>query len=216
MRPSAPNLPLSDYPFEHPYLGTVASQCGGGEPVSVKREPTGPRGGCYYNVLKMKEKYGGDIELGWMLEWIPGVFIQMMHHAIWISPDSERRDVSFARENDQICLTSFVPDSSIPLTLDRPMQIANRYRPLTQDIRPRKAIRAHQMNDAAVLARWKHRLKMGMKWDWRTGRWTDPIHVSQSDADQSTRIESEIRRTVDETRRWLNKSLSLYKDPKSI
>jgi hypothetical protein len=84
---------------------------------------------CYGNVAKKIVASGGSILHGWAI-WIePSYFIEAEHHAIWISPDGQKVDVSPQQKTDK---TLFLPD---PENTYKGVHIPARLKALTDDPR---------------------------------------------------------------------------------
>ncbi|HLB72912.1 MAG TPA: SEC-C metal-binding domain-containing protein [Sedimentisphaerales bacterium] len=76
--------------------------------VSVKPDPESQRDECFFNVKSKVEKAGGQIEFGWAIwEW-PNLMVWADFHAIWISPEDERIDITPTPGFEKIL---FLPDS---------------------------------------------------------------------------------------------------------
>lgn len=53
-----------------------------------------PPGQCYRNVRSVVTAKGGEAQAGWVLTWLPGHFIEALHHAVWRAPKGELQDVT--------------------------------------------------------------------------------------------------------------------------
>lgn len=104
--------------------------------LQIRADPGAAVNDCISNVRRHVAESGGDVVLGWQIwEWL-GVMIEAEFHAVWNTPDGERRDVTpkalpFPR-------ILFLPDPR--LKYDE-RQINNIRRPLTDDPRVRSFIR---------------------------------------------------------------------------
>ena len=79
---------------------TVRAFCGevesGKEPVYVAVDPqaNAKENDCFINVERKLTDDGGTCQYGWMIwEW-EGVLLEAEFHAIWVSPDGKRLDVT--------------------------------------------------------------------------------------------------------------------------
>lgn len=100
--------------------------------IEVKRSPQPkPIGFCYWNVSAMVESHGGGMVLGWIIHWLPDVYVEAMHHAIWQSADGSLLDITEAYATDQSSPVSvFVPDNRYSISLDSAPCIARPRCPL--------------------------------------------------------------------------------------
>ena len=81
-------------------------------------------GRCYTNVATFCRQYGGEIQFGWMIWELPGVYITAEHHAVVAANDGTLLDITPSLGNEKRIL--FLPS---PLTwTGRP--IINQYRPV--------------------------------------------------------------------------------------
>ncbi|QJW56159.1 hypothetical protein HL670_03048 [Serratia plymuthica] len=90
------------------------------KPISVPcSEHKKPLGNCYWNVLSVIEKEGGNIVYGWLITLWPRSHVSAMHHAIWESPSGELFDVTCKLPDDPVVnVTTFLPDDSHKVDLD--------------------------------------------------------------------------------------------------
>ena len=77
--------------------------------VPVRPEPDSQIEECFFNVKTKVEKDGGRIQFGWALWKWPHVMVWADFHAIWISPEGERIDVTPVPSFDRML---FLPDST--------------------------------------------------------------------------------------------------------
>ncbi len=105
-------------------------------------------GECFSNVARMVEQSGGSPLRGWAVWKKPGLFIEAESHAVWVSPDGTRIDVSPHVGRTQVL---FLPDPG-----ERPTApVPNVRRPLTDDPRMIEYIRLADRNDALRLANFR-------------------------------------------------------------
>lgn len=79
-----------------PVLAAFLKEHGIAEPKSVEYAPlSGCRDGfCFVNVEQQISKMGGSIETGWVFWEYVETSISTEAHAIWISPQGKRRDIT--------------------------------------------------------------------------------------------------------------------------
>jgi hypothetical protein len=104
--------------------------------VSVKTDPESKIDECFFNVKNKVKKDGGIIQFGWEIwEWQnkwQKLFIEGVFHAIWISPENERIDITPKIMNDKKIL--FMPDSAREYNFNSDFyRVAGRYKPLSDD-----------------------------------------------------------------------------------
>lgn len=81
------------------------------EPVylDVRPESWSVLDSCHYNAAEKVRRSGGRVQHGWLVwEW-PGVMLDALFHAVWVSPDGEMQDVTPQRDGEGRIL--FQPDS---------------------------------------------------------------------------------------------------------
>ncbi|ACK82471.1 hypothetical protein [Methylorubrum extorquens] len=149
-------LPMQDLPLDDERMPDVLAELRAQSVHAVRRQPEGAGRGCYYTVQARVNHAGGESVNGWMIETVPGVYIQMMHHCIWKTPEGRLIDLTPAQlDNDtRESVTTFVPDGSIVPDTTWPPLIANRHIVLVKDADVRRAIAAYQENNGH------------MKWFW--------------------------------------------------
>ncbi|MEK7994173.1 MAG: hypothetical protein AAB403_10255 [Planctomycetota bacterium] len=87
-------LPVVDFPIDDSRLPAIVPDLGGGQILSVPRTGQGPSGWCYQNVKERCQRIGGRAEQGWMVRWLPEIFIEAMHHSVWRMPNGALLDVT--------------------------------------------------------------------------------------------------------------------------
>ncbi|MDZ2012569.1 hypothetical protein M3J48_14070 [Klebsiella quasipneumoniae] len=88
----------------------------------------GPAGNSYWNVDAAIKKVGGKMQLGWDVNLWRGCFIVATHHAILLSDSGEFFDVT---QRPAVAaapfVTTFIPDDSIQISLDKNPAIASKF-----------------------------------------------------------------------------------------
>jgi hypothetical protein len=64
---------------------------------------------CFPNVARKQQQAGGAIQHGWVIWESPGNFLEAEFHAVWVSPDGKRIDVTPQPDKEKTIL--FLPDS---------------------------------------------------------------------------------------------------------
>ncbi|MCD0204822.1 hypothetical protein LO750_12560 [Klebsiella aerogenes] len=126
-------LPLDDFPLDHPRAQEVIDFFGGKEIIKVPREMGLQAGRCYWNVNDLIKKQGGKLVYGWMLEWHPNLVVFAMHHGVYQSPDGKLIDVSSTDTARTTNNTSFLPSNEIEIDLKKYPRIPRRSFPLIDD-----------------------------------------------------------------------------------
>ncbi|MFK8113558.1 MAG: hypothetical protein AB8B91_15250 [Rubripirellula sp.] len=123
-------------PLEHPDLDGLLGQLRfQGTPLSVPlADDLMPLENCYWNVLHLTEKYGGEIVFGWMIKHWPGLYLSAEHHAVWHWPDSGMLDVT-ARMPESPVATTFLMDANQKIDVSVPPNIPIQYFPISSDDR---------------------------------------------------------------------------------
>lgn len=149
-------LPTDDLSTEHPQASEVLKALNVPAVRAVKRSPRYPAGLCYWNVEDCVMRYGGSRVDGWMLEWIPNVYIQAMHHAVWLKPDGQHFDVTTPqrpRPDDRMA-TTFAEDCRHLIDLHFPVVISNHFVDLVHDPDVREAHKAYLENQEHLRNFW--------------------------------------------------------------
>jgi hypothetical protein len=102
-------------------------------------------GSCYEITAQRAEKIGGEVVYGWIISELPGVYLTAEHHAV-VAKDGWFIDRIPQSKDD--ARTLFLPDAEIGLPQPRP---ANRYFPLSHDLRIVRAIRLLSRNSQLEL-----------------------------------------------------------------
>jgi len=102
------------------------------DPLYVSVEPMNgaKHGECYSNVHRKIQSDGGTILHGWCIWEESTFFIEAEHHAIWVSPEGEKVDVTWQNTGERRIL--FLPD---PEKVWNRILIPNRRHALTDDPR---------------------------------------------------------------------------------
>lgn len=145
-------LPTEDFPLSHPSMPSVLNMLGKSDMLLVKREPEYPAGGCYNNVSAHCSRNGGRPVYGWMIELVPRVYIEAMHHAVWQRPDGELLDITHAqnRQSSRLARTSFIPDQRYKPDTSGAAFFDNRYVDLVDDPDVASAHAAYFINNKAL------------------------------------------------------------------
>jgi hypothetical protein len=142
-------LPVVDLPLDHPAVGSLLAKLPvRGTPFAVSRDPSVNAGACYYAVEAAVRTSGGRRRDGWMLEVVPGVYCQAMHHAVWERPDGGLVDLTsprIARTGD----TTFVGDQVTKVDIRFPPLIEIRHHVLVDDPDVEQALSAYRRNNRA-------------------------------------------------------------------
>ncbi|MDX7271940.1 hypothetical protein SJ322_06675 [Serratia marcescens] len=127
------SLPIDDYPANHNAVKNILKFLNAKSILVLPRQPTGPAGNCYWNVHKTVLAHGGNMVLGWMLEWRPNLIIEAMHHAVYRFDTGEMVDITAPDGQRRQSFTTFVPSDEITIDLNTCPQIPRRHYPLVQD-----------------------------------------------------------------------------------
>lgn len=141
-------LPQQTIPTDHPAKSHVLAQVGADDWLIVgRRGELDPRQ-CYQNVYRLVTQRGGEVVLGWMVDLVPGVYIELMHHAIWRTPGGELLDVTAPQdgERDKNGPIVFIPDDSVQINFDRPIPTNNKYVTLIKDPDLREYLRMYRVS----------------------------------------------------------------------
>ncbi|EPW4581426.1 hypothetical protein ACWLRC_001112 [Klebsiella pneumoniae] len=88
----------------------------------------GPAGNSYWNVDAAIKKVGGKMQLGWDVNLWRGCFMVATHHAILLSDSGDFFDVT---QRPTVVaapfVTTFIPDDSIQISLDKNPAIASKF-----------------------------------------------------------------------------------------
>ena len=81
------------------------------EPVYVPVSPalTAIYRNCFINVREEVAHRGGDIQDGWLIGERPGWYLDVIFHAVWVSPDGRLIDITPTDDGEDTTL--FLPDS---------------------------------------------------------------------------------------------------------
>lgn len=139
-------LPLDDFPLDHPRAQEVIDFFGGKEIIKVPRELGLRAGRCYWNVNDQIKKRGGTLVYGWMLEWHPNLVVFAMHHGVYQSPDGKLIDVSSSDTERTTNYTSFLPSNEIEIDLEKYPRIPRRSFPLIDDKELRRYLYLYTQN----------------------------------------------------------------------
>ncbi|BAO32618.1 TPA: hypothetical protein ACGD8A_001182 [Serratia marcescens] len=142
-------LPLYDYPLNHPSKASVLELLERNEMLQIDREPIATEGRCYWNVIDHVAIHGGKLIQGWMVEWSPEVLISIMHHGVWQKEDGSLLDITKATLTQSANKTTFVPSGDI-VNPNGITFIPRRYLALKDDYLLNKFIKLYQINFNAM------------------------------------------------------------------
>jgi hypothetical protein len=178
------NLPMADLAPDHPAAQSMLRALGKDDLLLVKRNPLGPADMCYWNVLDHIARLGGgDLRLGWLIQWLPEVYVEATHHGVVQKADGSFLDVT--PPSNRPCApgwSTFVPDDSIVFDPRWPMLVDNRYLPLVDDQNVTRAIENYLVNNRSLRSynqKWKR--TRGGAWNHRTGYSGPRPNVSSAD-----------------------------------
>ncbi|SXD25351.1 hypothetical protein [Klebsiella quasipneumoniae] len=164
------HLPIVDLPADSPHIAGILKELSCSSVLSVPRTPRGPAGACYWNVDSEVKSSGGKIVLGWLIQWLPGLYVQAMHHAVWETPDGELVDITLdqtdAYKNEVKSGTStFVPDDRISIDLNWPVLIVNKLHIIMRDHDVVESLHFYSLNCQAAASLFQYlKLKGGSSW----------------------------------------------------
>jgi hypothetical protein len=78
--------------------------------VKVLIEPDAEINECFPNLERKIKCYGGRIQYGWAIWYLPGILMEAEFHAVWVSPKGELIDISPRQIQFKEIL--FLPDSA--------------------------------------------------------------------------------------------------------
>lgn len=80
------------------------------EPVYIPVRPalTAVHRNCFINVREEMAHHGGDIQHGWLIWERPGWYLDVIFHAVWVSPDGQLIDITPTDDGEDTIL--FLPD----------------------------------------------------------------------------------------------------------
>lgn len=77
--------------------------------LPVKPDAGAQLGECFFNVRRKISKDGGQLQHGWCVWELPGLYIEGEFHGVWVCPTGEMIDVSPKHEGELRIL--FLPDN---------------------------------------------------------------------------------------------------------
>lgn len=128
-------LPFDDFPINHILISRMKTLLSSNSVHSVKRIPIGRPAMCYWNAEDNAIHHGGKVVMGWMIEWVPGLFIQAMDHAVFQAKNGGMADVTpvqSPRENDT-GFTTFIVNKRRKFPHSFELTPPNIFLPLTDD-----------------------------------------------------------------------------------
>jgi hypothetical protein len=81
-------------PTDEPTIKKFLARVGGEHTLPPRNSTPGPSGNCYQNVRSAIRSQGGRALLGYEVIWLPGRFIEALHHCILQRPDGSVLDVT--------------------------------------------------------------------------------------------------------------------------
>ena len=114
--------------------------------VPVKPMNGAKQGDCYNNARRKIQTDGGTIMYGWCIWEEPTFFIEAEHHAIWVSPEGEKADLTPHDMGEKRVL--FLPD---PEKVWNRIPILNHRHALTSDPRMKEFLALADELDALRL-----------------------------------------------------------------
>jgi len=176
-------LPTFDYPPQHPSFAKVMELLGKDRCHMVPRVPRYPGGTCYSATSHFASQNGGGPVYGWMIEWVPNVYIRMMHHAVWRAPDGRLFDITHAqnRPSPPSSLTTFVVDEREKPDVNNVARIDNRHLMLVTDPDVDGALESYLKNN------FFRRQRYFLDLDFRAGRLSRrKYEIQVAEADKQT------------------------------
>ncbi|CAI1583906.1 Uncharacterised protein [Serratia marcescens] len=144
-------LPFDDFPIDNPLINDMKSLLKSEFAFKVKRVPVGPAGMCYWNAEDNATHHQGVVAMGWMIEWVPGLFIQAMDHAIFVTKDGGMADVTSVQIPRKIDtgFTTFIPNLERKFPTGFEITPHNVFLPLCDDPLVEESIKLYHENHEA-------------------------------------------------------------------
>lgn len=170
-------LPIEDFPLNGPKQKDLLQKIKGAPLVQIERKPIYPHARCYWNVAHHVEWYGGKSIQGWQILWLPGLYIEAVHHAVWLSPEDQLIDLSIPGPDiqRQAGLTTFSAGTPIEIRMDRPPLIENKYVTLNDNPRVKAALAQYRINNRTASRLADESIKNGWKWSVDQGWFNNKI-----------------------------------------
>lgn len=149
------DLPMEDFPVDHPRADDVRKLLGGGEMMSIARTSEYEAGSCYWMSERAAHAIGGHMVLGWRIDWLPDFYVIAEHHAV-VQKGGNIFDVSAPATPRSSVTSTFVPDNSFIPDMSWPVHHESKFLHLTMDLDVKKAIRAYRENNAAMKKKIAH------------------------------------------------------------
>lgn len=202
----AVNLPLEDFPPDHPNMGDVLRMLDCETVVLAQRDPEANITGlCYWLATANAAQFGGKMIIGWMIQWVPGVYISAMHHAI-VRRGDELFDPSAPEVPSSGHVTTFVPDERFQPDLNWPVEHETRHYALLDDPDVRVAHEAYRENNK--LMRRHHSIMKripGVSWSPSKGWIVPPGFRRENYVKDEDRVRASFGRLHQARRRILNR-----------
>ena len=142
-------LPIDDFPIDHPRANEILTFLNGKNLIRILRKSSLPPGTCYWNVSKYVSNFGGKIILGWMIDWIPQLNVEAMHHAVYQSPEGELIDITSPFGSRVGSYTTFIPSDELEINLSELTRIPRRNLHLVEDPELIRHLYLYEKNFAA-------------------------------------------------------------------
>ncbi len=177
------NFPLYDFPLDHPAMPQVMQLLRTQAPKAVPRRASARTGYCHNNVDAQVQAAGGRRKTGWMIEWVPGLYVQAMCHSVWEKPNLALEDVTTPRPENKSHenLTTYVWDKSLKIDPRWPPSYMNQFLVLSDDPDVHLAVKLFRENADWIAKRieWAKTV-YGMQWTPEKG-WAAPFSPTMPD-----------------------------------
>ena len=122
-------------------------------------------GRCYWNVMNLVSRKGGDLVLGWKILIWPTALAVAVHHGVWRDPATgDLIDVTKSIPDDTESHTAFVADESLKVDLTRPPFIPSKYVSISEDTLVTEWIEADKDQAEAAGEFADHMFSLGATW----------------------------------------------------
>lgn len=164
------HLPIVDLPADSPHMAAILKVLSRASVLSIPRIPKGPAGACYWNVDSEVKENGGRLILGWLIQWLPGLYVEAMHHGVWETPDGDLIDITLDqtdayKKEIKSGTSTFVPDDRIPIDLNWPALIVNKHHIIMRDHDVVESLHFYSLNCQAAASLFQYlKLKGGSSW----------------------------------------------------
>ena len=165
------SLPVEDFPIDGPRQKELLQKISGSPLMAIRRAPVYPHGACYWNVDRHVKAYGGASVQGWQINWLPNLYIEATHHAVWQSADGELIDLSMPSPEvaTKVGLTTFSKCLPSNLDLAWPVLIENRHVVLNQAKEVKETLAQYRINNRTNSKLRDEQKRIGWTWSVTTG-----------------------------------------------